>query len=592
MNKRQAATKPNLQLAAMYHQERSYAQAQRIYEILLEEDPNNGVVLNLLGLLFLETRKYDRAVSYYDKALRHVAANADTLYNLGLAHAHLDQIDAAIESLQQALDHQPTHHSAHYMLAKALYKRQEYDAAIDHLQQSNQLNPRVDIYVELAANYLAKQDWDKAVEFGMQALEIDPKCELALHKVATGITGHNSELETANVTDINQVLKLTELMRQINPKSWLAHLAAGEALQLVGETKLAINHFRTTLLYKPDLSLARTYLGILQLTAGDLQEGWSNVNERGHFGREIFGMDTDAIDRCSKPLWQGEIHPGMRLLVASEQGIGDQILQSQMICELIEQGVEVILTCTGKLVSILRRSIPQASIYPKEVALSADILDNVDYKATLLCLGKHMRSNFSQFNEKRAYLKPATSLVDGFAEKYQALNAPLKVGIAWKSHSNTAGDAKSTDLSQWLPLLRLPGIQFFSIQYGEIEDDIQRIKQQHGIDIFVDKDFDPYDDIEHAAAQIANMDLVISVSNAAVHLAASMNVPTWVLVGRQPLWHWFLDREDSVWYESVKLYRQANYGNWNHVIADIYDDLIAACETKRIETQQLCQEVR
>ena len=162
--------------------------------------------------------------------------------------------------------------------------------------------------------------------------------------------------------------------------------------------------------------------------------------------------------------------------------------------------------------------------------------------------------------------------MEHFQEKYKQFGDKLKIGVSWKSSSKSIGDLKSTQLTQWKDILSIPNAQFINIQYGEIDENIAELKEQTGLDLFVD-DFDPFIDIEKAVAQIAALDMVVSVSNASVHFAGQLNIPTWILLNQRTLWHWFNEGENTVWYDSIRLYRQEQLETWDPVFSRVTTDL-------------------
>lgn len=565
--------------AARLHQSNNFVAAEKMYSAMLREDPQDPQVLCLLGLLSLETGFYQASVDYYHKALRVQDPCADTHLNLGHAYRQLQQWELASEHYGETLRLHPTNEPANIHFAWALFNKGDQLDAIEHLKQAAQSHKGLTFNLELARMFTLRKDWAQVVHYGLQALYFDASNELALHQVASAILSTNRDREIVNTTDINQALDLTQHMIRKNPSSWLAHITAGVAYVMLDNPAMAIDRFQLALSCNPDSAEARTSLGITQLRYGQLQQGWSQLSERGRVGEQLLGMDRDNFARCEKPRWQGEVYAGMRLFIASEQGIGDQILQTQLVHELIEQGVQILLSCTGKLVPLMQRSLPQAEIRCMEDVIDAQRLNAVDYKATLFCLGKYLRRDFSQFNRLQCgngqgfMLKPDAQQVEKFKKKYRCFDNRLKVGIAWKSQSQTTSLAKSTELDRWLPILGTADTVFFNIQYGETADELEQLKTLYGIDVITDEEVDHFNDIDSSAAQIAALDLVISVSNASVHLAASLGIETWVLLHTRGLWHWFTERDDSPWYDSVRLYRQKDFDGWQPVIEDIAQSL-------------------
>lgn len=149
----------------------------------------------------------------------------------------------------------------------------------------------------------------------------------------------------------------------------------------------------------------------------------------------------------------------------------------------------------------------------------------------------------------------------------------IKIGISWTGGAkNSRKRAHATTLKQWIPLFKKNAF-FINLQYGECSDDLQQLEESTGIHIYDWDDADPLTDLDNQAAQIAELDLVISFSNAAVHLAGALGTPTWILLPHNSEFRWMLDRNDSPWYSSVRLFRQQQYGDWVDVFSQIENEL-------------------
>jgi SAM-dependent methyltransferase len=119
----------------------------------------------------------------------------------------------------------------------------------------------------------------------------------------------------------------------------------------------------------------------------------------------------------------------------------------------------------------------------------------------------------------------------------------------------------------------VPGVQFVNLQYGDCEEELASARQTLGVTIHHWPDSDPLKDLDDFAAQIAELDLVISVDSATVHLAGGLGVPVWTLLNYAPNWRWLLDRDDTPWYPSMRLVRQADYGQWGPVFDTVAESL-------------------
>lgn len=572
---RQNPLDAQIQQAKQLHRAGKLKQAQKQYEKLLKKSPGNLKLLALLGGLLLQEKKYKESIDYLKRACAKNKTDADLPYNLALAYYHLRDYANAVAFYEEATTMNPDHDRAYYMKGKAYlewdgetYREQAFHSYVKDIE----ITERVDSYVMVAEIMFSEKRYEDARGLAKRALELDPTNEIALWTMAKTMIKENYRKAYMDVRNAEPIIKAGNLILQLYPNSWRGHHILAEGLAMLGEDDLSLMHYEKLNALQPGFAGSRTTAAVLKLRQGDLKAGWEEISHRKAHGAELYGINIADIEKCPAAVWQGEIEAGKQLLVASEQGIGDQILHAQLLRDLIEAGMKVHMTCTPKIVELMSRSLPEVCFYPADKGVPQDIRDQMDYKAELMDLGKFLRDEASKFTEPFYFLKPRPDLVEHFQEKYKQFGDKLKIGVSWKSSSKSIGDLKSTQLTQWKDILSIPNAQFINIQYGEIDENIAELKEQTGLDLFVD-DFDPFIDIEKAVAQIAALDMVVSVSNASVHFAGQLNIPTWILLNQRTLWHWFNEGENTVWYDSIRLYRQEQLETWDPVFSRVTADL-------------------
>ena len=151
-------------------------------------------------------------------------------------------------------------------------------------------------------------------------------------------------------------------------------------------------------------------------------------------------------------------------------------------------------------------------------------------------------------------------------------NNKLKIGISWKT-LNKKQPYRNIDLQQMLPVLSNFNCDFINLQFGQFDEEIKYFKLKHGINIRSINDIDNYNDIDGLAALINCLDLVITIQNTTAHLSGALGKKTWLMLAKNARWHWFLDKKKSLWYPSVKIFRQEKIGDWNKVINNISIEL-------------------
>jgi ADP-heptose:LPS heptosyltransferase len=172
----------------------------------------------------------------------------------------------------------------------------------------------------------------------------------------------------------------------------------------------------------------------------------------------------------------------------------------------------------------------------------------------------------ASFTAGGAYLKADPERRDTLKEAYGSDR--LRVGLSWHTTAAGTGWRRRVALSALLPLLRSRAARFVSLQYGDHAAEIAALAD-HGIELLQDSAIDPLTDLDGFAAQIAALDLVITIDNSTAHMAGALGVPCWVLLHHSPEWRWLLQRNDSVWWPSLRLFRQPAPGDWDAVIKEL-----------------------
>lgn len=347
------------------------------------------------------------------------------------------------------------------------------------------------------------------------------------------------------------------------------HDFRGSLYQELGRLPEAFAEYERALALRPVFPLASFHLGMAQLLAGDFARGWEGYDLRrlsAEYARAPAGI----------PRWDGTPLAGRRLLVTREQGLGDEIMYASMIPELLAQAGGVVLECDPRLAPLLRRAFPAATVFGTEPGggLPASIAPaSIDVQIEAGSLARLLRRRAADFPRHEGYLRADPAQVVRWRERLAELGPGLKVGIAWTGGvRRTRRELRSLDLEQLLPLLRVPGVRFVSLQYtADARDDIEALRARHGIDIAHWPE--AIADYDQTAALAGAVDLVVSVCTSLVHLAGALGRPAWVLVPVGPEWRYGNTGTTMPWYPSVRLFRQTAYRDWEPVIAAVAAEL-------------------
>ncbi|MFZ5699093.1 MAG: tetratricopeptide repeat protein [Pseudomonadota bacterium] len=302
-----------------------------------------------------------------------------------------------------------------------------------------------------------------------------------------------------------------------------------------------------------------------RLKSGDFAAGFDSFGARWNT-RFVPGPVILPKDR----LWDGQPFEG-KLLVRAEQGIGDELLYSSLLADLQQRHADSVIDCDARLLPLFSRSLPGLAFVPRDTPEDDPRRAGYARQCLMGDLPRLFRRSIGDFPIRAGWLRPDPARCEALAQDYaQRFGRKLRVGISWRSANPSTGEAKSLALDRLLPLLSVPGVQFFSLQYGDTAAEIDAFSARSGIDIYRDPGIDPTRDLEGLAAQIAALDLVISTSNSTVHLAGALGGPVWVLLHRDKglPWYWGYEGATVPWYPGTRLLRCRQRGEWEPVIAE------------------------
>lgn len=348
-----------------------------------------------------------------------------------------------------------------------------------------------------------------------------------------------------------------------------AHTVLGIVRKAQGDLDGALHHFEQAIAIKPDAADAHYNKALACLTDGRWQEGWEAYDWRLRWIVTIRQGQSRAIDRVA-PDWNGQL-TNKRLLVLPEQGLGDQVFFAGMLNDLQQRAPQATVCVEPRLVPLLARSFPRLSFKAPADINEAQARATGEYAAQV-----HIGSLGQYFRHDAATMRRVTTpYLQADPARVAALRARLTqdgkliCGLSWNSKNATSGDEKSLSLAALSPLLSLSRTSFIDLQYGDTSNERAELQASRGLTLQKLEDIDNRDDLDGLAALISACDIVVTISNTTAHLAAALGKPTIILLTSSPklLWYWHKDRNDSPWYPSAVLLRQAQVNRWDDVVA-------------------------
>ena len=432
----------------------------------------------------------------------------------------------------------------------------DYDVALERLPNS------VDCRIDQCATLHILGRFEEALAAMEAALAIDPRHKVARHNRGL-ILRELARLDEADAA-IREALVCDENYHDARASLAMILIEQGrleEAAQAVAAVAAA----------NPQHANMRWNRAVLQLLRGEFAPGWNDYEcrlERPEHYRRPYRF----------PRWDGQPLAGASLLIAAEQGLGDEILFASCFNEAMERAGHCVIECEPRLQGLFARSFPSARVVGSKLESEPGWLkEGTDVEAQIPAgsLPGMFRNGVTQFPSHHGYLAADPLQVDAWRGRLDGLGTGLKVGIAWTGGAmKTRRSSRSLALEQWLPILRMNGAHFVSLQYMDSHAEIEQLAAAHGLEVhdWLERNAD-YDG---TAALVSALDLVITVTTALVHLSGALGKPVWVLVPANPEWRYMASGTTSPWYPSARLFRQERLNDWSPVI----DDVVAALSSR------------
>jgi tetratricopeptide (TPR) repeat protein len=563
------------------HFEEAEEQLRRAVEI----NPRSPEALTLYGNALLERGKPALAVKTLSKALSLQPQNAIALLYRGLAYAQTKEHEQALKDFDRVVLLDPG----------SVYALHNRAMALIALERHAQAQASVDTLLRIAPDYvpalanralLLAHDHKHAEALFVldRALKIDPNSAdllnargqalsaLNRHQEAMAAFQKSAAIESRPETFLNIANMLMELDRleeafdacgkaiAIQSDYAPALLTRANLLQHLGRPEAAFAAYDAAIAAKPNYPESYYHRGSALLLHGKFAQGWRDFEYR--WQAADCGFTRPQL-RARQ--WNGENPTGHSIVVYSEQGLGDAIQFARFLPRLVQAGAKLTFLCHPNLVRLFR---PFAA--EMEVIGSCAGDRDFDFQCALMSLPEHLAVTLSDLPGPSPYLFAEPALVNRWQEKIGALG--FKVGIGWQGNPKGLIDkGRSVPLMKFRPL-SMPGVRLISLQRTHGLDQLANFPAGMSIETLgaFDEGKDAFID---TAAIMQNLDLVITSDTATAHLAGALGRPCWVALKQMPDWRWMVERSDSPWYPSMRLFRQPSRGDWDSVFAAMADAL-------------------
>ncbi|TWI06323.1 tetratricopeptide (TPR) repeat protein [Luteimonas cucumeris] len=515
------------------------------FNAVLDIKPSHVGALNNRGNSFLALDQPNKALASYDRALTIESGSAEINNNRGMALQALGLLDEAIVSHSRAIELMPGFVKAYCDRSNARRRMGRPDLAIEDCERAFALRP------------------DSAEAFN-----------------ARGISLHDMLMFERALDDYDYAIKLMPLFAE-------AHNNRGNVLHDLGRSDEALESMRTALALKPRYAEAMNNMGMifqdtrrfkealsaydaalefksgykeaykrratLKLLQGQFHEGWKDYAVSMDRGRGVAPSSGDV------PFWSGESLRGKSILLYERNGYGDTIQFFRYAREIVALGAKVTFVGAPRLVHLLATCAPQVRFLD-----AADIADEFDCQCDLWSLPRIFSSDLQSIPAEVPYLAANPQEVEFWREWLGT--GYFNIGISWQGNPQRKIDSgRSIPLSAFAPLARTPGVRLISLQRNFGLDQLDCLPEGMSV-VDPGSTFDSGPDaFRDTAALMMGLDLVVTSDTATAHLAGALARPTWVALKSVPEWRWLLDRPDSPWYPTMRIFRQKSKGNWPEV---------------------------
>ena len=507
--------------------------------------------------------EYKKAIELYNALIESDPKN--TLYKIHLGVAYFDAGDYSnvIKITSDYIKLETEAPFVHQLRGRAFFKLEELESSLLEFNLEIKKNPDYpDVYCDRAYSLLELNRANEALDSSLKASQMDPKISDAYNCMAIALNkqGHYKDA-------IQLCLRAIEL-ESSNPNFYRT---MGDISYNQEDYKSAIKFYEKSCQVDDNFFISAFQKSQAHLSNFDFESGWQLYENR-HLG------ESKSKAHLQQQFSKINFKSIKRVLILKEQGLGDAILFGSLLHEIDSHDREVYVETDVRLISILKRSFLHINFftsenYPKE--FKPDITFGIGSLAGFL------RQSVDSFkNQKIKFLesdKDTTLKLKNRLSKLKSHSHDKICGIAWRSQNKQFGIQKSLELEHLLPILKIPNIKFVNLQYGECEGELDKIKEEYGIQIHRLPDIDLYQDIESLCSLIDACDFVITSSNVTVHLAGSLGKKTFLLAprGEGRLFYWHVDLKQSLWYKSVSVFHQKDIGSWREPASDIYQEIMS-----------------
>lgn len=474
---------------------------------------------------------------------------------LARLHELVDEPQLGIDALEAYLWRFPDHPEAIRALGLHLVRNQEERRALPHVHRALALQPNdVPLLLAMADILFAQSRHMEAGDFLDRAYRIDPSPRLQGQLMAS-LCARCRYIEAIDIMDA---------MEADDPSVGVSLIPFRiDANTYLGRHDEVLRRVAALIDERPNDASMRFARANIKLLNEDFETGWEDYSFR-HI------QDSANLRVFPYEPWEGQPLAGKSILIAAEQGLGDQIMFASCLGDLLALGPSrVVLEVHERVYATMARSFPACEVVSSKqdrtMAWASD-LGAMDYYVLIADLARKFRRSIAAFPKHQGYIKADERRVAHWRARIDAVSQPgrKRIGLSWRGGTeSTKRVLRSFDMATLHQLVGGLDATLVSLQYGSVDDDL-RAAEEAGLALHHWPE--AITDLDEFAAIIQSLDLVVTVCNTTVHFAGSLGKPVWVLAPSVPEWRYGLNSTTMAWYPSSSVFRQSSFAEWTGVI--------------------------
>lgn len=545
------ATPAQLLISAIDHQNAGrFDEAEGLCREILRESPDYAEAWHLLGILCQQQNRPVEAVKYIAEATKRDPQNARYWNNLGQAMRGNGQLAEAENSFRRAIECEPGSPLAWVNLSLVLSQMTRFSEAAEPARKAIALQSNLASAHAALGQALSRDDPQAALEAFKQALYLDANLPDALNNVGALL------MDMGHYPDALVAFEQAVVLAPAFPMGWNN---LGIALTRMNRGQEALAAFERAITLNPNYIAAHINRATAWMLLGDLERGWREYEWRWAAPPTPESVPR-VLDQPLPPINNETDLSGKTVLIYAEQGYGDIIHFIRYAALLAERGAKIILSEVPEpVVSLLKSVQGVVRIEPRGGTKPTELAKLSDYQVNLMSLPMLFGTTLATIPSQVPYLGPPPERVRYWRQRLGDTKK-MKIGLRWAGNPSHTNDFSRTIPPKYLlPLLDRQQAHFYSLQTERLE-----LHHENLTDFTSD-----LTDFFETAALVANLDLIISVDTAVLHLSGALAKPTWALIPFGPEFRWLQNRSDSPWYPTMRLFRQKSLHDWAGVISEV-----------------------